>query len=372
MECYLLILEKWKKNKNFNIVKVLNGYFLLNKPKDISSFWAISRARITLSEKTKIPFKKIKVGHAGTLDPLAQGLLLCAVGKSTKMLSHLLLSDKKYIAELHLGEFSETDDSEGGKYIPNLKKNKNNKHYPDLLEVTNTINSFIGKIQQTPPKFSALKINGKRACDRVREISEEKTKIYDENSTNKKPIEFTDDEIVEIMKAKTREVEIFDIKILDYTYPKLKIEVHCGTGTYIRSLARDIGEKLQEGAYLSFLERTQVGCFNLENAVHHNDISEKNIKQFDKFAFGEKFSSLYISDKKIIKRLEQGQKIAFRDLDFENSNILEIYNKNNFHIQHVLLWFKSEKNNNNLRNLGVLVGIGELKHDILIPRKIIL
>jgi len=343
-----------------NVSPELNGYFLLNKPKDISSFWAISRARNTLSERLKIPFKKIKVGHAGTLDPLAQGLLLCAVGKSTKMLSYLLLTNKKYIAELHLGEFSETDDAEGEKFIPECKINKlnNNVKNPKFREIQDVIRLFIGKIKQTPPKFSALKINGKRACDRVREITKE-------GGSNKNGSEFTDAEIVEIMKIKTREVEILDIQILDYSYPKLKIEVHCGTGTYIRSLARDIGEKLQEGAYLSFLERTEIGNFNLKNAVHHNDIDEKNISQFTKIAFGDALPSFIIGDKNIVERLAQGQKIAFRDLDFTKSENIktqkkyELYEK---HIKQVLLW--TEKNE--------LLGLGELKHDILLPSKIII
>ena len=343
-----------------NAVPELNGYFLLNKPKNISSFWAISRARNTLSEKLNIPFKKIKVGHAGTLDPLAQGLLLCAVGKSTKMLSHLLLTNKKYIAELHLGEFSETDDAEGEKFIPEYKINKLNNavENPTLAEVEDVIQLFIGKIKQTPPKFSALKIDGKRACDRIREIT-------NEGGSNQNGSEFTDGEIIEIMKTKTREIEILDIQILDYSYPKLRIEVHCGTGTYIRSLARDIGEKLQEGAYLSFLERTEVGSFSLENAVHHNDIDEKNILQFTQTAFGNALPSLVIEDKNIIKRLEQGQKIAFRDLDFtknDNIKIQKKYEAKNKHIQKILLWSAESK----------LLGLGELKHDILIPRKIII
>ncbi len=332
----------------------LNGYFLLNKPKNISSFWAISRARNTLSEKLQIPFKKIKVGHAGTLDPLAEGLLLCALGKSTKMLSHLLLTNKKYIAELHLGAFSETDDAEGEKTIPEYK---NDKNIPDFSTIQNVVSSFVGKIQQTPPKFSALKINGKRACDRVREITEEA-------GSNTNGSEFTEEEIVNIMKTKTREVEILDIKILDYSYPKLKIEVYCGTGTYIRSLARDIGEKLEEGAYLSFLQRTEVGNFSLENAVHHNEIDEKNILQFDASAFGENFPSLIFEEENIIVRLGQGQKIAFRDIDFtntKNAKTQKLYLTQNSHLPQVLLW------NTN----GGLLGIGELKHDIVIPRKII-
>ncbi len=356
-----------------NTKKILNGYFLLNKPKDISSFWAISRARNTLSEKLGIPFKTIKVGHAGTLDPLAEGLLLCAVGKSTKMLSHLLLTNKKYIAELQLGKISETDDAEGEKTIPEYKKqkdvkyqknrdqnkkNNNTKSIPDIQEIEKVITLFIGKIQQTPPKFSALKINGKRACDRVREITQE-------GGSNTNGSEFTDEEIVEIMKTKTREVEILDIKILDYAYPTLRIEVHCGTGTYIRSLARDIGEALQEGAYLSFLQRTEVGSFSLKNAVNHNEIDEKDILQFTASAFGESFPSFIVYEKNIVMRLEQGQKIAFRDLDFENGknkSVQTLYKKNNSHISKVLLWNEESE----------LLGIGELKHDILIPRKMIL
>lgn len=332
----------------------LNGYFLLNKPKGISSFWAISRARNTLSKKLGIPFKQIKVGHAGTLDPLAQGLLLCAVGKSTKLLSYLLLSDKKYIAELHLGLFSTTDDAEGEKHVPEYKKRK--LSIPSKEIVQNVLCECIGKIHQIPPQYSALKIEGRRACDRVRDLIE----------NDGVASEFTHDEIDAVMQTKRREVEIFDIRCIEYSYPKLRLEIHCGTGTYIRSLARDIGEKLQEGAYLSYLERTEIGAFSVCNAVDYNDITENDIREFDPSVFGTEFSVFYIYNSVIVNRLKQGQKIAFRDLDFslsENQRVLQRYNDNKKHLAKVLLWDKTEEKS--------VLGVGEMRHNILIPRKII-
>lgn len=223
-------------------------FILINKPKGISSFKALAIAQKKLSQELGI--KKIKMGHAGTLDPLAEGLLLCAVSEGTKMLSYLLLSDKEYIATLTLGAESETDDDEGEKTVfPNARHNN-----PSKENIEAALEKFVGKITQTPPKYSALKIDGKRACDRVR-----------------------NGETVEI---KSRQVDIFSIEILNYTYPFLTIKVHCGTGTYIRSLARDIGVALQCGAYLSFLQRTKIGNFLLHQSVLPEEVTLSDIKDF--------------------------------------------------------------------------------------------
>lgn len=227
-----------------------SGYLLISKPKGISSFKALAIAQKKLSIEMGI--KKIKMGHAGTLDPLAEGLLLCAVGEGTKMLSSLLLQNKEYHATLHLGFESTTDDNEG-------EKNKISEKIPIKDEIQNVLTSFIGEITQTPPIYSALKIDGKRACDRVRNG--------------------------ETVEMKTRKVYIEKIELLEYQYPFLSIRVKCGTGTYIRSLARDIGNQLQTGAYLSFLQRTQVGEFYEKNAKNPEEICVSDIFSFEKKHF---------------------------------------------------------------------------------------
>ena len=300
----------------------MNGYFLLNKPKGMSSFYALIKARDSLSKNLKIPFKKIKGGHAGTLDPLAEGLLLCAVGKSTKTLSYLLLSDKKYIATLHLGKISTTDDDEGKKSIPEYFY----ESIPTLQEIESVLQKYIGEIEQIPPVFSALKINGKRACDRTR------------NGEN--------------IKMKKRVVKIFTIKILEYSYPNLTIEVHCGTGTYIRSLARDIGKDLQQGAFLSFLQRTHIGDFSLKNAVSPFQLQKEDIRSFCPHHF---HCEHIILEDDILNRLKCGQRIHSNDIHFfDKKNLQE-------NIHQLMFWDKKEN----------LIGIGEKQGEILLPKKII-
>ncbi len=323
----------------------MNGYFLLNKPKGISSFYALIKARDSLARDSGIPFKKIKMGHAGTLDPLAQGVLLCAIGKSTKILSHLLLSDKKYRTILHLGQISETDDDEGEKKVPEYFSHQ----IPTKEKVEKIIKRYIGKIEQIPPVFSALKIEGKRACDRTR----------------------AGEKIV----MKKREVEIFSIEIEKYEYPFLTLSVHCGTGTYIRSLARDIGKDLQQGAFLSFLERTHIGDFSIENAKDPFSIKEKDILSFKPHHFTT-FSHLII-DEKTMKRFQFGQKVNVKDI--ENFSIFRNERNNNernniekdIHEEniHRLIFWTDEKKEKKEKRMG---GMGEKKGDIIIPRKILI
>lgn len=296
----------------------MNGFFLLYKEKGISSFKSIIQARDRLSKISNTPFKKIKVGHSGTLDPLAEGLLLCAVGKSTKFLSYLLLNDKKYICEIFLGKNSTTDDEEGDKYDIENKLD----YIPTKEEIYICINNFIGSINQKPPSFSALKINGKRACDRVR-----------------------DGEKIDL---KERLIEIYEIKIINYSYPNLKLEIHCGSGTYIRSLARDIGEFLKLGGYISFLKRTNISEFDIKDSVLPKDLELSSIKNFTV----DRFDMPHISVKESIKeRLLKGQKISIK----KNLNYFSLEDKKE------LLLCDIEKN---------IFGFGEVKNQILLPKKV--
>ena len=175
-----------------------------------------------------------KVGHAGTLDPLASGILIVCTGKETKNIQKFMDLEKEYLAEINLTAFSDTDDAQG-----NLTQIQTHK-VPELSEIENALQQFIGEIDQVPPKYSAIKMNGQPAYKRVRNG--------------------------EIIEMKSRKVSIKEIKLLNYEWPFLTINVTCQKGTYIRSLARDIGIKLNTGGHLKNLIRTRIGNFKITDA----------------------------------------------------------------------------------------------------------
>lgn len=250
-------------------------FLLINKPPGWTSHDVVAYIRKQISEQTKkvdLPAVarlarcsfseggRAKVGHAGTLDPFATGLLIVGIGReATKKLDEFKNLPKTYIATLKLGYVSNTFDKTGtitnyqlsiiNKFsiLQFLKKaqNKNLK----LEKINSTLNKFIGKIKQTPPMFSAKKINGQKLYELAR-----------------KGI---------MVPRKKINIEIFNIKILDYLYPLLKIEVDCSSGTYIRTLANDIGKKLGMGAYCEELKRTAIGEYKLENASLLQDLSSQ-------------------------------------------------------------------------------------------------
>lgn len=205
-----------------------NKIIFIDKPAGISSFGVVAKIR----RKLKTEFgHKVKVGHTGTLDPFATGLLILLSGKMTKKSNEFLKQDKEYTATLKLGYTSTTGDPEGEitKYDGKILKN-----------LSDVLNSFIGEIIQTPPKFSAIKINGQRAYKLAR-----KNKDFE---------------------IPSRKVKIYSIDILSYNYPYLKIKTKVSSGTYIRTLAEDIGKKLGTGAYLTELRRTKIGNYSVEDA----------------------------------------------------------------------------------------------------------
>ncbi len=211
----------------------VEGIFAVDKPLGITSQRAVQNVKYWARRQTGN--KKIKVGHAGTLDPLATGVLVMAVGRDyTKKLGDVVASEKEYIADLKLGEVSETDDAEGKKTVIN-----NNKK-PSRDEIESVVQKFIGEIEQTPPIYSAIKIDGQEAYKRVRRG--------------------------ENVEMKKRIVHIEEVEILSYNFPQIQLRIVCGKGTYIRSLARDIGSVLKTGAYLTGLVRTRIGKFVLEDS----------------------------------------------------------------------------------------------------------
>ncbi|MEI6310913.1 MAG: tRNA pseudouridine(55) synthase TruB [Bacteroidota bacterium] len=203
---------------------------MVDKPIEWTSFDVVNKIRYALKKS----FPKIKVGHAGTLDPLATGLLIICTGKMTKQIDHLQALEKKYTGTFHLGATTPSYDSETA-----IDANYDTSHI-DATLLDQTTLPFIGEIQQIPPIYSALKKDGRALYHSARE-----------------------GKIVEIA---ARSVVIHDFKIVSHQLPDIAFEVHCSKGTYIRSLAYDYGKALNSGAYLSSLRRTACGEFTIENA----------------------------------------------------------------------------------------------------------
>jgi len=207
-----------------------DGVILIDKPTNITSFGVVSCVRKSLTKKYG---QKIKVGHTGTLDPFATGLMILVVGKECKNAEKYTKLDKVYEATIVLGKTSSTGDPEGEiTQISDL--------IPQSDEINETLKNFIGKIIQIPPIYSAIKINGRRAYKLARK-----------------------GETIEMPK---RLVDIYSLKLVDYKYPELKIRAHVSSGTYIRTLAEDIGKSLGIGAYCSQLRRTEIDKWSVDEA----------------------------------------------------------------------------------------------------------
>lgn len=270
-------------------------YFLnINKPKGMTSFDAIRELRKILKIK--------QIGHSGTLDPLAHGVMQVGVGGAAKLLDYLD-SDKTYVADICFGYVSETFDDEGEKTF--IKEPQFTKE--ELMEA---LDSFLGKTMQIPPKYSAIKINGKKMCDIARKNSKK--------DINK-----------EIMpEIPEREINIYSIKLLNFTNNSAKIEVHCTKGTYIRSLANDLGKKLDCGAYLTDLQRTKAGNFDLSDSINLYDLTVKNtIESALKLIESRKINPLdclpfekYELNNNEFKRIENGNFIETKCNEIQKKN----------------------------------------------------
>ena len=204
---------------------------LVDKPAGITSFGVVARVRRRLSEKLG---KKAKVGHTGTLDPFATGLMIIVTGKECRNAMNYSKLDKEYEATFRLGQTSSTGDPEGE--LTDVSTTQ-----PSKEAVEAALEQYRGEITQRPPIFSAIKINGRRAYDLARKG--------------------------EVVEMPERQVTIYSLELLDYTYPEVKIRVHVSSGTYIRSLVEDIGKVLETGAYCSELRRTTVGEWSVEGAT---------------------------------------------------------------------------------------------------------
>jgi len=204
------------------------GIIAVYKPVGMTSHDVVNVIRRMTGER--------RVGHAGTLDPLASGVLVVGIGReATRKLGEVVKKEKEYLATVRLGAFSTTDDEEGEKTEIAVSQK------PSRRDVKKLLAGFVGIISQVPPRFSALKLGGKAAYKLARAGKE--------------------------VSLAARKVEIKEIEFVSYRFPLIKLRVVTGPGVYIRSLARDIGEKLETGGYLAALERTRVGDFKKRDAL---------------------------------------------------------------------------------------------------------
>jgi tRNA pseudouridine55 synthase len=207
-----------------------DGIILIDKPAEMTSFGVVARVRRVLTNQAQ---KKVKVGHTGTLDPFATGLMILVIGKECKNAGHYTKLDKVYEATIQLGHTSTTGDPEG-------ELTAVSDTVPTLERVQEAIKAFTGEITQRPPIFSAIKINGQRAYKLARNGEE--------------------------VEIPLRTINVYSLELIDYTYPELKIRAHVSSGTYIRTLASDIGEMLGTGAYTTQLRRVRIAEYDIADA----------------------------------------------------------------------------------------------------------
>ena len=210
---------------------------VFDKPLDWTSFDLVHKVRYIICKKLNI--KKLKVGHAGTLDPKATGILVLCTGKATSKIETLQADEKEYVATLKFGAITPSYDLES---LEDRQFDTSLLSRDSLVEV---LKQFIGTIEQIPPEFSAIKIDGKRAYEYAR-----------------KGI---------AIEIKPKTIEVKEIEVLSFSLPEVKLRIVCGKGTYIRALARDIGEALNNGAYLTGLRRTRVGNYDLNQVINLAD-----------------------------------------------------------------------------------------------------
>ncbi|MDG2348869.1 MAG: tRNA pseudouridine(55) synthase TruB [Gammaproteobacteria bacterium] len=282
----------------------MNGILLFNKPKDISSFKAIRKVQAILNLK--------KVGHCGTLDPLATGMLPIMINEGTKYSQYIISNDKAYTVELRLGFISDTYDIEGNieQVLPSKKI--------ELDDIKALLKKFTGTQSQLPPKYSALKVNGKRAYELAR-----------------KGIDF---------ELKKRTIKISKIELLESTNQHINLYIECSKGTYIRTLVHDIGQQLGCGAIMTKLHRNWVAPFQNSISYDYNSLEECQIIPIESI-FNQSITLDEISTKAII----YGQSINVKQqIKHEHLETIAIFNNNK-----------------------KFIGIGEIEEYILKPKRLL-
>lgn len=215
----------------------LFGVLNLSKPAGMTSRDLVNRIQKLV--------RPAKTGHAGTLDPMATGVLLVCVGPATRLVTMLQEQPKTYVAEFTLGQTSDTDDSTGVVQMQPVVQP------PTLDSIVECLRTMTGVISQVPPDYSAVHVDGQRAYALARSGQEV------------------------VLRAK--EIEVHSIEILHYQWPILQLEIRCGSGTYVRSIARDLGQQLGCGGLMSALERTRIGTFAVTESLDVNKLSERNL-----------------------------------------------------------------------------------------------
>lgn len=304
-----------------------NGWLNVYKPKGISS------ARLVAIVKKSFP--KIKIGHTGTLDPLAEGVLPLALGEATKLAGFLVDSRKEYIFTIQFGSNTTTGD-EAGEVIDSVD------HYPSKEQLLSVLDNFRGEVEQTPPKYSAIKVGGVRAYKLARTNSE--------------------------FEIKPRRVQIYNLELLRFSAENgtARLKVECSKGTYVRALAEDISLSLQNLGYVIELRRTAVGIFTSEKSVSISDylqgdwqearpLLEKNLLGLEVV-----LDDIPVLDasKEQVQQIRFGQKVSFESmanqLDARLAADMEANRQNSDEKSSVLVW---------VRHTGHIVAIGHLLQD---------
>lgn len=291
------------------------GILVVNKAKDLTSHDVVSILRRKLNMK--------KIGHTGTLDPMATGVLPICIGNSTRISSYIMEQGKSYIAELKFGFSTTTYDSTG-----EIVDQTDNTIFTEE-QLRESIKHFIGEIEQYPPIYSAIKVDGKKLYEYAREGQE--------------------------VEIKPRNVTIYDINLLDLKDDTATIQVECSKGTYIRSLIHDLGKELSSYAHMTHLIRNRVGKFNIDNSIDISKISDYSLDEIEEKLISIE-DALYNLDKiniidTISDRLINGQKININSLTFEgkyledNDIVVNVNNK--------------------------FIGIGKVKNNILKMEKVL-
>jgi len=279
----------------------ISGFLVIDKPKGITSAEVVRRLKKVLKVR--------KIGHTGTLDPLATGILIVAVGKATRFSEYLLKKDKCYVVKGTFGLKSDTYDIDG-------KVEKVECKEVDKDSLLKTLENFKGEIEQVPPPFSAIRVNGKRAYDLARKG--------------------------EKVELKPRKVRIYSLELLDFNYPEFTLKVCCSSGTYIRSLINDIGKSLSCSAIVSELRRVKVGKVDEKVAIPLSKITKENVKEF-LIPIEE-----LLNFPKIVLSFDEGKR-------FKNGVKLKVREKEGTYKVYVLDTF---------------IGIGIVKSNLLKPQKV--
>ena len=263
-----------------------DGIILINKPKGPSSNQTLQKVKQRLAIK--------KAGHFGTLDPLASGLLIIGLNKGTKLSKLFLNDDKSYEAVIKFGQRTNTDDAEGDVIDTSLKK-------VSKSAVVKTLSSFVGVQEQVPPAYSAIKIKGMPAYKYAR-----------------------DGKVIELQ---SRKINIYEVLMKDFEFPFLTLSIKCSKGTYIRSLARDIGINVDSCAHLHSLKRTNQGHFSLSEAHNENDVNLNKIYSIEKATNDLERCDITLDQIKILKNAKS---FKLDDCDSQKKNFVRIYSQDIF------------------------------------------